>query len=94
MDIVILGLLAGAITSVGFIPQLVKGYRTKKLDDVSYWMPLVLVFGMFLWLVYGILRSDIAIIVANIFAVGCNSLLIIMKRYYENHERSPNGHNI
>ena len=41
------GLVAGAITSLGFIPQLVRGYRTKKLEDVSYYMPIVLAFGMF-----------------------------------------------
>ena len=39
-------------------------------------MPLVLAFGMFLWLVYGIFRNDIAIIVANTFGVACNILLI------------------
>jgi MtN3 and saliva related transmembrane protein len=84
IDIVWLGLIAGAITSFGFIPQIVKGYMTKRLEDVSYFMPMVLVVGMFLWLIYGIFRDDLAIIVANIFAVGCNITLIIMKKYYEN----------
>ena len=91
MDAVWLGLFAGGITSIGFIPQLVKGYRTKRLDDVSYLMPIVLTFGMFLWLLYGIVQEDLAIIAANIFAVSCNSLLVFMKKYYENH---PSGHNI
>lgn len=77
-----LGVAAGAITSVGFLPQLIKGYNTKKLDDVSYWMPLVLAIGMSLWLTYGILRSDIAIIAANTFGVGCNILLVILKKWY------------
>ncbi len=77
-----LGFTAGAVTSVGFIPQLIKGYRTKKLHDVSYWMPLVLTSGMSLWLIYGILRNDIAIIVANSFGVLCNILLLIMKKRY------------
>ena len=83
MDIVWLGILAGVITSFGFIPQLVKGYRTKKLEDVSYYMPLVLAIGMTLWLIYGIYRFDLAIIGANVFGVSCNITLIIMKRYYE-----------
>jgi MtN3 and saliva related transmembrane protein len=78
----LLGLAAGAITSFGFIPQLIRGYKTKRLDDISYWMPLVLACGMFLWLTYGILRSDIAIIVANTFGVVCNLLLILMKKWY------------
>jgi len=36
----IFGLMAGAVTSIGFIPQLIKGYKTKKLDDITYFMPL------------------------------------------------------
>jgi MtN3 and saliva related transmembrane protein len=60
----------------------VKGYTTKKLDDISYWMPLVLAGGMCLWLFYGILRQDIAIIAANIFGVCCNALLLLMKKWY------------
>jgi len=78
----LLGFTAGAVTSVGFIPQLIRGYRTKKLHDVSYWMPFVLTSGMLLWLIYGIFRNDIAIIVANSFGVICNILLLIMKKGY------------
>lgn len=77
-----LGFAAGIITSIGFLPQLVKGYTTKHLNDVSYWMPLVIAAGMILWLTYGLLRNDIAIIVANAFGVGCNILLILMKKWF------------
>ena len=83
MDMVWLGFIAGTITSAGFIPQLLKGYNTKKMDDVSYFMPLILAIGMMLWLIYGIYRTDLAIIAANIFGISCNILLIIMKKYYE-----------
>ena len=82
IDIVWLGLLAGTITSSGFVPQIVRGYRTKKLDDVSYWMPLVLAIGMSIWLTYGLFINDIAIITTNIFGVACNVSLIGMKRIY------------
>ena len=78
-----MGLLAGAITSMGFIPQLVRGFRTKKLDDVSYYMPLVLIIGMSLWLFYGIMRKDLSIIVANFIGVGCNITLLTMKKIYQ-----------
>ncbi len=78
----VLGFTAGAVTSMGFIPQLIRGYRTKKLHDISYGMPMVLMSGMTLWLLYGILRNDIAIIVANSFGVFCNILLLLMKRRY------------
>ena len=79
----VLGFTAGAVTSVGFIPQLIRGYRNKKLHDVSYWMPVVLTSGMSLWLIYGVLRDDIAIIVANSFGVICNILLLLMKKLYK-----------
>jgi MtN3 and saliva related transmembrane protein len=78
----LLGFVAGTVTSIGFIPQLIRGYQTKKLHDVSYWMPLVLASGMLLWLLYGFFRNDIVIIVANSFGVSCNVLLIIMKKWY------------
>ncbi|MEA2055086.1 MAG: SemiSWEET transporter [Candidatus Thermoplasmatota archaeon] len=83
MDWTILGLLAGGITSAGFIPQLVRGFRTKRLNDVSYYMPLVLIVGMSLWLLYGIIREDLSIIVANFVGVSCNTLLITMKKIYQ-----------
>jgi MtN3 and saliva related transmembrane protein len=83
--------MAGGITSLGFIPQLIKGYQTKKLDDISYLMPIVLAFGMLLWLIYGIFLSDLPIIAANIFGIGCNITLVVMKKYYRT---SPAGHNI
>ena len=78
----ILGLIAGAITSIGFIPQLVRGYRTKKLDDISYFMPIVLAFGMTLWFIYGLLQEALAVMVANTFGVGCCLILISMKKMY------------
>jgi MtN3 and saliva related transmembrane protein len=77
-----LGIAAGTITSIGFLPQIVRGYTTKHLQDVSYWMPLVIASGMTLWLIYGFLREDIAIIVANAFGVGCNILLLLLKKWY------------
>jgi len=78
----ILGLIAGAVTSVGFIPQIIKGYRTKKLDDVSYFMPAILATGMAVWFIYGLLLESIAIPAANAFGIGCNLVLIIMKKRY------------
>jgi len=76
------GLVAGAVTSAGFIPQLIRGYRTKKLEDVSYFMPIVLTAGMTLWFIYGLFLNAFAVIVANIFGVVCCLTLIIMKKIY------------
>lgn len=74
-----LAFLAGALTSTGYIPQIVKGYRTRRLDDVSLIMPAVLGIGMSLWLIYGLARNDAAIIVANIVGASLTTLLVVMK---------------
>lgn len=88
MDVLsILGIIAGAIVLSGFIPQIYKGYRTKKLDDLSYFMIIFLSIGMFLWVVYGIIRKDIAIILTNIIGVTLNLILLFMKFHYSNHSK-------
>jgi len=83
-----LGFIAGALTSTGYIPQVVKGFSTKKMHDVSLLMPAVLGLGMALWMVYGLVREDLAIIVANVVGTTLTVLLVCMKVYYDRRGRS------
>lgn len=78
----IIGISAAILTSSCFIPQIMHGIRTKRLNDVSYGMLIVLLTGMFLWIIYGIYLSNWVIISANIFAFATNLTLILLKRYY------------
>lgn len=78
----LLGLVAGAVTSLGFIPQLIRGYKTKKLKDISYYMPAILAIGMALWLFYGLVIEAFAVIIANGFGILCCLTLIYMKKKY------------
>lgn len=82
MNITVLGLIAGALTSFGFIPQIIKGLKTKKMEDVSYYMPIIIAIGMTLWLIYGLIKNDLAIVSANAFGVACNISIIVLKRIY------------
>ncbi len=79
-----LAFIAGALTSTGYIPQIVKGYRTRKMRDVSTFMPAILGIGMLLWLIYGIVREDAAIIAANLVGASLTAILVAMKTIYEN----------
>lgn len=81
-DWLLLGLTAGFLTTVGFIPQLVKGYRTKKMADVSISMPILLSGGMFLWLLYGIAIGSVPVIFWNALALGLNVMIIILVLRY------------
>ena len=78
-NLTILGLMAGLITTSGFIPQIMRGYRTGRMEDVSLFMPLVLMTGMGLWLIYGLYLQDLPIIFWNAVAIGLNVVLVAMK---------------
>jgi MtN3 and saliva related transmembrane protein len=79
---VVLGLIAGALTTSGYIPQIVKGYRTKKMNDVSILMISILCVGMFLWIVYGYMVNDLALLISNIIGTTFLAILVTMKFHY------------
>jgi len=60
-----IGLAAAFCTTVAFLPQVVKTWRTRSTKDISLVMFLVFTTGIFLWLVYGVMRSDLPLIAAN-----------------------------
>jgi MtN3 and saliva related transmembrane protein len=67
METVILavGLAAGALTTLAFVPQVIKVFRTRSTRDISLPTFAALVLGTALWLAYGILLGEIPLIVAN-----------------------------
>ena len=82
MDTVtLLGLLAGTLTTLAFAPQVVRAWRTRSTADLSLGMLVVLLSGVLLWLAYGVVRGDIAIIAANgVTAVLVGLILSIKKK--------------
>jgi MtN3 and saliva related transmembrane protein len=71
-----IGYIAGALTTIAFVPQLLKALTTKSTKDVSLMMLLCSTSGMVLWLYHGFLVKDPALIIANsISAVLASSLL-------------------
>ena len=60
-----LGLTAATLTTCSFVPQLTRIWRTKSAHDLSYGMFSAFSLGILLWLIYGVLRDDLPIIVAN-----------------------------
>jgi len=78
----VLGLVAGALTTISFLPQLVKIIKNKSARDVSLLMFLIFTIGISLWLVYGILTLTLAIIIANsVTLVLALSILILKVKY-------------
>jgi len=73
---ILIGLVAGALTTSSSIPQAVKILQTKSAKDVSAAFFILMSVGMFLWIVYGLGRSDIALILWNTVSLTfCLSIL-------------------
>ena len=69
-----LGLGAAFLTSVAFVPQVVRNFRRKHVDDLSFSTFGTFTLGVLLWLVYGVMIDSLPIIVANVFTLGVSGL--------------------
>ena len=65
----VIGILAGILILSGWVPQIAKGYRTKKLTDVSSYLMILIFVGATLWLIYGMALDDVYIMGVNLAAM-------------------------
>ena len=78
-DVEVVGFVAGACTTLSFLPQIFKIAKTGKVRDISVSMYLVLSFGICLWLIYGLNIREFPIIIANsISLVLCLGIVVGM----------------
>ena len=79
----ILGIAAGVLILSGWVEQIIKGYKTKSLKDVSKYLMVFISGGSILWLIYGIIVADVFIIGTNIAAIFLMMIVLFMKKRYE-----------
>ena len=77
-----IGFLAGALTTIAFVPQALKMYTTKSGKDVSARMLLIFSAGVILWLIYGIMIDSVPVILANIVTLIFSGTIIALKIRY------------
>ena len=77
-----LGLTAATLTTSAFLPQMFKTWQTKSAKDVSFVMLITFITGIFLWLIYGFFRQDLAIILANGITLVFNLIILWLKIRY------------
>jgi MtN3 and saliva related transmembrane protein len=76
------GYLAGFCTTVCFIPQVRKAWISRSTRDISGWMYGLFLIGVLLWLAYGVMRRDWAIIIANaVTAILAGSVIWVKWRH-------------
>jgi len=80
----IIGYIATFLTIITGIPQLIKIIKNKKSNDVSLSMFVILAIAQILWVVYGIYRSDVQIIITNVIAGFITLFIIYITVYYNN----------
>lgn len=73
------GFAAAICTTVSFLPQAIKTLRTRKTEDISIFMYILLTVGVSLWLVYGFFIDSIPIIAANAISLLFVFPTLIMK---------------
>lgn len=75
----LLGLTAGTLTTIAFLPQVIKTWKSKSARDLSIVMFSVFCLGTLLWLIYGIIIQQLPIILANSVTLALAGLLIYFK---------------
>ena len=84
----IVGILAGILILSGWVPQIIRGYRTKRLNDVSPYLMICIFAGAVLWLVYGIEIDDVYIMGVNVAAMFLTMIVLSMRIKYEKNYKS------
>jgi MtN3 and saliva related transmembrane protein len=77
-----IGSAAATLTTIAFIPQAWKIWRTQHTTDISMGMYVLFTIGVALWLAYGILIESWPIIMANSFTLGLAGAVLVMKNKF------------
>jgi MtN3 and saliva related transmembrane protein len=74
-----LGLLAASLTTISFLPQVLKTWKSRSAKVLSLGMFLTFTLGVALWLVYGVMINDLPVILANVVTLLLASTLLFFK---------------
>lgn len=77
--VTLLGLLAGTLTTLAFVPQVLQVLRTRSTKDISLGMFTMFCAGVALWLAYGLLLQDVAVVAANGVTLVLALTILVLK---------------
>lgn len=75
----LIGYIAAFLTTVSFLPQVLRVVMTKQTRDISRNMYVMFFLGVVLWFIYGIMRSDFPIILANVVTLFFVTIILYYK---------------
>lgn len=85
-----IGSIAALLTMFGFVPQVIKMFRTKFVRDLSFGMLVQISIGVSLWILYGIHIRDPIVIFANIVTLIILIITIALYLLYRNNSTHQN----
>jgi len=78
-----LGYFAGLLTTIAFIPQVVKVWTSKSTSDISLIMFVIFTLGVLLWLIYGVIVNDYSLVVTNLVTFSLSLSILVAKILYK-----------
>ncbi len=84
----IIGIIAGILTAISMLPQLLKTFKEKKVEDISLIMLITLMSGIGIWIFYGVLRKDMPIVYTNSFSFLLNTTLVFLRMKYKDKSKN------
>ncbi len=78
------GFIAAGLTTIAFLPQVIKTWYSKKADDVSLLMLIMFITGLLFWIVYAIKTETLPVLIANIITFILNMAILVMKLAFNN----------
>lgn len=84
MDLITtVGLIAGTFTTISFLPQVIRVWKTRSTRDISLMMFLLFTVGIMLWLIYGIYLKQWPVILSNALTLISAIIILIFKFRYK-----------
>jgi MtN3 and saliva related transmembrane protein len=75
----LIGAVAGTLTTIAFVPQVLKTWRSRRANDVSLGMLLLFTIGVALWAVHGVILGAVPIIAANAVTIVLAVAMLVLK---------------
>ena len=78
----ILGLIAGTLSCITFVPQIFKTWRSKSVKDISVTSFTIVVVSTLIWLIYGFMKNLPSVILTNIIVCISAIIMLVLKWKY------------
>lgn len=77
-----IGFAAAALSTLSFLPQVIRSLRTRRMEDINLLFLVMLIAGLLLWTVYGFMLGELPLIAANVITLALNLVLLGLKLRY------------